>query len=78
MAATRRTLAQGLRQINTAVQAQTARPFSTIISPASPIIPRLSAPLRRAVPHDRVQSRTFAVSAALSHGHVEPPKPGEE
>ncbi|RKU47112.1 hypothetical protein DL546_004335 [Coniochaeta pulveracea] len=78
MAATRRLLAQGLRQINTAAQRQSVRPYSTFISSSSPIIPRQSAPLRRVVPLGHVQSRTFAVSTTLSHGHVDPPKPGEE
>ncbi|KAK4122160.1 ferredoxin [Parathielavia appendiculata] len=45
--------------------------------PASPA--RLvQSPMRRSPWSTSLQTRTFSASAAVSHGHVDPPTPGEE
>ncbi|KAK4152483.1 Adrenodoxin, mitochondrial [Chaetomidium leptoderma] len=45
-----------------------------------PAAPNRSAqvPVRRSPWSNSFQKRTFSASPAVSHGHVEPPKPGEE
>ncbi|KAK4099560.1 ferredoxin [Parathielavia hyrcaniae] len=45
--------------------------------PSSPARP-VQSPVRRSPWLASLQTRTFSVSAAVSHGHVDPPKPGEE
>jgi hypothetical protein len=51
--------------------------LSTAPLPASPAKPAQS-PVRRSPWPSPLQRRPFSASAAVSHGHIDPPKPGEE
>ncbi|KAK4039995.1 2Fe-2S ferredoxin-type domain-containing protein [Parachaetomium inaequale] len=69
--APRRTAGSIVRHVR-CYTAATAAPL-----PAAPSRPAQS-PMRRAPWPTPMQRRTFSASATVSHGHVEPPKPGEE
>ncbi|OIW22507.1 2Fe-2S iron-sulfur cluster binding domain-containing protein [Coniochaeta ligniaria NRRL 30616] len=88
MAASTRTVCQGLARLRAVTQrpsssciTELSRNLSTKSSPRWPTTILGSAqrqPQRASIPRAPLQRRAFSVTAAVSHGHIDTPKPGEE